>query len=508
MKLERSKNAIRNIVWGLINRVVTLLFPFVIRTILIYTLGSEYLGLNSLFTSILTVLNLAELGFSTAIVFSMYKPIAENDSNMICALMAYYKKVYLVIGIAVFTVGMVIMPFLPRLISGSYPDDINLYGLYLLFLVNTSISYFLFAYKVSILTAYQREDILSKVDVVLRIVTYSLQALILLRFGNYYAYVIINIAYTVLNNIVCAFISDKKYPQYKCKGQLSKAAKNSLKKNISGLVIGKICLVSRNSFDNIFISAFLGLQIVAIYGNYYYIMSAIVGILGIFMTAISAGVGNSVVAESVEKNYKDMNKINFIYEWIAGWCTICLFCLYQPFMKIWMGEDMLFPTVDVILICLYFYSLSMGDVRSKYSHAAGLFWESRYYVLAEAIVNIILNYFLGKIFGVSGIILATIVTIVTVNYIWGSHIVFKYYFKQYKIINFFMKNLLYFLVTVIGAGVTFGIVHAIPDKGIGMFLVKGAICLIIPNVFFLICYSKTAVFKDAKEMIIRILRKR
>ena len=337
MKLNRTENSIRNIFWGVISKFVMLFFPFIIRTILIKSLGADYLGLNSLFTSILTVLNLAELGFSSAVVFNMYKPIAENDADTVCALMAYYRKVYHVIGVCVTVVGVALIPFLPHLISGSYPQSINITVLYLLFLANTSVSYFLFAYKNCILSAYQREDVISKITIVLKIVMYAMQMAALLLFHNYYWYVIAMIISTVATNIVTAYYSDKIYPQYQCRGEISEEKRKDIKKNIQGLMVGKVCMVSRNSFDSIFLSMFLGLQTVAIYGNYYYIMSAISGILTILMTSLSAGIGNSIATESMEKNYKDMNKFVFIYAWISGWCAVCLFCMFQTFMEIWMG---------------------------------------------------------------------------------------------------------------------------------------------------------------------------
>jgi O-antigen/teichoic acid export membrane protein len=506
MKLERTKNSLRNIAWGIINRFITLLFPFVLRTILIQTLGAEYLGLNSLFTSILSVLNLAELGFSSAIVFSMYKPIAQNDNKMICALMAYYRKVYSVIGLVITGLGLIILPFLPQLIKGSHPSNINLYSLYLLFLINTTISYFLFAYKLSILTAHQREDILSKVEIGIRAICYTLQAIVLLRLKNYYLYILLNIVYTIIYNITSAIWSNKLYPQYKCIGLLDAESKRLMRKNIGGLMIGKLCMVSRNSFDSIFISAFLGLQIVAIYGNYYYIMNAIIALLTICMTSISAGIGNSVATETVEKNYRDMNKIAFIYSWIAGWCTVCLCCLYQPFMKLWMGDDMLFPMSNVCLICVYFYTLSMGDVRSKYANAAGLYWESRNYVLAEAVVNIILNYILGKIAGVQGIIIATILTIVFINFVWGTRVVFNFYFINYKFTEYIYKHCFYFIIILFGIIVTYSITNLIGDRGINTLVVKAIICIIVPNIIFYLSYCRCSIFKDAKGMVDNILK--
>ncbi len=506
MKLERTKNSIRNIIWGVLNKIVTLIFPFLLRTILIKTLGSDYLGLNSLFTSILTVLNLAELGFSSAVVYNMYNPIAKNDIDTVCALMSYYKKVYHIIGILITIIGCSLIPFLSYLIKGSYPKSLNIIVLYLLFLTNTSISYFLFAYKTSILTAYQREDIISKINIVLKIIMYCFQIGTLLIWKNYYFYILGMIINTILTNIITAYYSNKIYPQYQCNGKLSENAKQNIKTNIQGLMIGKVCMVSRNSFDSIFLSAFLGLQTVAIYGNYYYIMSAIAGILTVLMASLSAGIGNSIALESIEKNYQDLNKFVFIYAWISGWCTVCLFILYQPFMQLWMGNNMLFPMIDVILICLYFYSLTMGDVRSQYASAAGLFWENRKYVLAESITNIILNYILGKLFGVHGIILATLISILCINFVWGSATLFKYYFKSYSVIKFYIKHLKYFIILIFATIITFFITKNIHTKLIYKLIIDCVICFIIPNIIFYLSYFSTQEFKDSINLVKKALK--
>lgn len=501
MKLDRTMNTLRNMLWGIINKLVITVVPFVLRTVFIYTLGAEYLGLNSLFTSILTVLNLAELGFSSAIVFNMYKPVAENDTNTICALMAYYKKIYRIIGILVSIIGICLIPFLGKLINGDVPKDINLEFLYILYLINTAGSYFLFAYKNCLLTVHQREDIISKVNVVLKIVMYTFQIVILVYFRNYYLYLFCMILNTIITNLVTAYYANKIYPEYKCYGTLSKTFKKEIEKNIKGLMVGKLCMVSRNAFDNIFLSIFLGLTTVTIYGNYYYIMNAISGILTIILTSMSAGIGNSVVTESVEKNYQDYNKFTFMYSWIAGWCTVCLFCLYQPFMEIWMGKELMFPFIDVILICIYFYSLTMGDVRSHYSAATGLFWENRVYVLCEAMVNIILNYFLGKIWGVHGIIIATWISIFFINFCWGSTIIFKHYFKQYSVLDFVKSHLFYFLNVILASIITLIITVIIKDTSIVSFLAKILICIVVPNLYFYMIYRKKIIFRNSVNFV-------
>ena len=191
IEMSRTKNAARNVLFGLINKIIVLLFPFAIRAIIIQTLGSEYLGLNSLFTSILQVLNLAELGFNSAVVYSMYKPIAENDTNTICALMNLYRKIYRIIGIIVVVVGLILLPFLSYLIKGSYPTDINIYILYIIYLFNTGLTYFLFAYKSALLTAHQRSDVISNVQSIAFILQYVIQIIILLKTKNYYMFVIV-----------------------------------------------------------------------------------------------------------------------------------------------------------------------------------------------------------------------------------------------------------------------------------------------------------------------------
>jgi len=507
--MKRTKNAIRNIIFGFINRAVVLLGPFIIRTVLIKQLGSEYLGLSSLFTSILQVLNLTELGFSSAVVFSMYKPIVEKDTTTICALMNFYRKVYRMIGCVILFIGIMITPFMKYLISGSYPDDINIYILYFIYLFNTSITYFLFAYKSALLTAHQRSDIMSNIHTITYILQYTIQILAIYLCKNYYAYVIVIPLTAILNNIWCAYRVNRMYPEYLPKGKIDENTINSIKKQVGGLMIQKICSTTRNSLDCIFISAFLGLNMVAIYSNYYSIMNSIIGMLSIVYTAIVPGIGNSIVMESVEKNYADMNKFNFIYMWIAGWCTICLACLFQPFMKIWMGEQYMFTSYTiVILLCMYFYALKMGDIRAAYSDAKGLWWENKYRAIIESIANVLLNWLLVKKFGVAGIIAGTLISLLVINFGYGSQILFKYYFGKKRIWEYFKNHILYAVVTFGILTITCWICNSITIDGIMGIIVKMLICFIVPNISYLLIYVKTKRFEEARKFIVQILKKR
>lgn len=498
MENSRKENSIRNIVCGIINKIVVLFFPFIIRLIIIDKLGSEYLGLSSLFTSILQILNLTELGFSSAIVFSMYKPIAQNDSKTICALMNLYKIVYRVIGLIILITGISLVPFLPKLIKGTYPKDISIYILYFMYLFNTVITYFLFAYKSALLTAHQRNDIISNTQTIIYILQYIMEIIILCAFKNYYLYILVSIFSSILNNLIIAYIVNKKYPNYKGKGKLSLSLQDDIKKRTIGLMIHKLCQTSRNSLDNIFISAFLGLNVVAKYGNYYTIMATFTGILTIIPSSILPSVGNSIVTEKKEKNYNDMNKFNFIYMWISGLCTIILLCLYQPIMKLWMGGEYLFNYGIVILFCIYFYVLKMGDIRGTYSDAKGLWWENRYRAIIESIANIILNFILVKYMGIYGIILGTLISLFIINFLYGSQILFKYYFTNQKKSEYFIRHLFYAFVTLVNSIITLRICTLITIDGIVGTLLKLIICLILSNIIYLLAYFKTNYYKKLK----------
>ena len=506
--MSRTKNTIRNIMTGFINKFVVLIFPFFIKTIIIQKLGSEYLGLNGLFTSILQVLNLTELGFSSAIIFSMYKPIAKHDTKTICALLNFYKKIYRTIGLIILIIGLLILPFLSKLIQGTYPANIDIYLLYLIYLFNTVISYLMFAYKSSLLVAHQRNDIVNNINTIVFIIQYIIQIFILLILKNYYAFIIVQTFTTIINNILIAYISKKKYPKYICQGSIDKDSKNSIKKRVSGLMIQKICETTRNSLDSIYISSLLGLNIVAIYNNYYSIMCAVTGMLGIITTSMISSTGNSIVTENIQKNYENMRKFNFIYMWLSGICTVCLLCLYQPFMEIWMGTKYMFSLNVVICFCVYFYTLKMGDIRAVFHDANGLWYEAKYRAIIETVLNIVLNYILGIKFGVIGIIMATEISLFFVNFLYGSSIVFRYYFKNNKLKEFYFDHLKYILTTIIIAIITYKICSFIKISGFLELLVKGIICLLLSNIIYIVVYYRTKIFNDSLLFIKKVIPKK
>lgn len=503
---SRIKNTKRNMFSGIIQQIVGIILPFITRTLILYKLGSEYQGLSGLFTSILQVLNLTDLGFSTAVVYVLYKPIANNDTNSICAIMAYFKKIYRVVGWTVLVLGVSLLPFLPRLIKGSYPDAVNIYILYCIYLGNSVISYWLFAYKSALLNAMQRIDITNNISTITRAGMNLVQIVLICVYKNYYLYVLVIPVFTIINNLMIEVITKKKYSQIIPHGTIHDEVRLNLIKQVKGIFISKIGDVARNGADNIFLSMLIGLTTVAIYNNYFYVYSSIYGVSLVLSNAMAASVGNSIVTESPQKNCDDLFKFSFIFSWFTCICTVCMCCLYQPFMLIWMRGDskLLLSNLDMCLFCVYYYAITMNNIRNQYLNGAGLFWELRTWYILEAVGNIILNLILGKIFGVTGIILATIITVILFNFIARTNVLFRLYFKQ-NVISFYRQCFTEIIVTTLACIISFFACSLISMNGILNILAKGIVAFVISNIIFILFNCKTQRYKEAVMFLKRIL---
>lgn len=500
--MDRTKNTLRNAIWGFVQKIVTILLPFTTRTLLIKMLGAEYLGISGLFTSVLSILSLAELGVSTAIVSSMYKPIAENDTDTICALMAFYKKAYRIIGIVILTVGLLITPFLPKIIKGDIPSDVNIYILYIIYLGNTSVSYFLFAYKNCLFAAHQRNDRTTSVVVFVTLLQYLIQIVLLVTLRNYYCYTIVIPVCSILRNVFVAILANKEYPKYVCRGSLDKAVKTDLKKRVLGLMLGKITSTIRSSVDSIFVSMFLGLTAVAMYSNYMYILTSVMGIIQLLESSMVAGVGNSIATGTVEKNHRDFEKFTFMLQWAVGWCSICILCLIQLFMNIWVGKEYMFNESMAFICAGYLFVFCISMIRSIYTQATGMWWQLKYLSIIDLFVNIALNYFFVKYFGAYGIMFATIIDIVFVSIPWTTYYLFRDYFGMKLYRKYIFCYLKYFILAVVAGLPTYFICRIVNvDNNWLDLLIKCVICIAVPNVIYLLLLFKNKYFRDTIRFI-------
>ncbi len=501
MKIERTKNAARNIVFGAIARAYQVIIPFLMRTAIIYFLGIQYLGLNSLFASILEVLNLAELGVGSAMTYSMYKPIAEDNRKKICALMGLYRKYYHVIGVVIALAGLVVTPFLPKLISGDIPEGVNIYVLYLLNLAAVVLSYWLLAYKSSILYAHQRTDVVSKVTMLTGTVKYMLQFLVLWLLQDYYIYILVMLGTQAVTNVFTAAAAGKLYPDCVPQGKLDRESVREINERIKDLFTSKIGSVVVNSADTIVISAFLGLATLAVYQNYYFILSSIMGFVAIIFSACTAGIGNSIVVESKEKNFNDLKKFTFLIAWIAGFCSACFLCLFQPFMKIWVGEKLQLPYSAVICLCIYFFVFEINQLLNTYKDAGGIWHEDRFRPLATALVNLGMNIAMVQFWGIYGIILSTVLSMLFVGMPWLLHNLFSLLFEKARFKGYFKSLLFYTAVSLLACGATVFVCGLIRLGDWGTFLARAAVCCVLPNAVFCMAYRKTWEFRAVLQLM-------
>jgi len=498
---------------GVVLKVVTPLTSFITRTALIYSLGTIYLGLNGLFTSMLQVLSLAELGFGSAIVFSMYKPIAQKDTQTVNALLNLYRKIYRIVGSVIMGVGLILIPFLPRLIHGSTPPGVNITILYLIRLADTSASYFLFSYRNCLMDASQRKGRIQTIQSYSKIVLCAVQVALLLLFRNYYIFCLVIPVIQVGQNLAYWIVSKKTFPQYHCEGELSKETKKDILKRVTGLFMFKLSHVLRNSFDSIILSAFLGLDILAKYQNYFLIVTTVMGISSIFTDSTLASIGNSVAMETTEKNYRDFCSFQLLFMWVVGIICVGMTCLYQPFIRFWITEKNMFPDWLMFLFVVYFFTDRMGNICFQYRQARGLWWEDRARPVVDGITNLTLNFILVKYIGISGVMLSTIICHVILDSLWGSAILFRNYFTENKQSYYLLRLVLFSVVTTVACGLSYLLCNFIPQAGSNTIMTliymaaRGVVCLIVANAVFLPVYRFLPEFKQSTKVMRKFLKR-
>ncbi|PWM80330.1 MAG: hypothetical protein DBY41_05870 [Clostridium sp.] len=506
MKFNRTKNTTRTFIFGILYKSLTILGPFVTRTIIIYKLGNEYLGLSSLFTSVLSILNISELGIGSAIAFCLYKPVAEDDQDTIRALLSLLRKLYKYIGVIIMILGILLLPFLPYFISGTIPPDINIYLLYLLYLFNASASYFGFAYKGTLFTVYQRGDVIHKIQFIVDIVRYGVQMIVLILFSNYYYYTLMLLISTIITTIATQVVSKKYFPHLYPQGEVNNAMKKTIKSKVLYLSAHSLAAQLTNSVDNIVISGSLGLAAIGIYGNYNYITSAVLGMLLIAYQSLTPAIGNSLCSEDRRNNQKLYNGLHFICFWIIAFCSTSIFCLIQPFMKMWVGESNLLSSTVVLMITVFYYSNATRQLLTTYVGAAGLWDKTLIRQILAAIMNLILDVLLVKPFGISGIVFASFFTNAFVSLPMDIYVTYKYILHD-KVMIGLKKEVFNFIVTTIVCGVTFFLCGLISNDGIfGLFL-KILLCCIVPNVIILIFYYRTDNFRYVRIHLKNLVQK-
>jgi len=492
---SRTENAVKNIIFGVGGQGIEAILKFIGRTVFIQCLSVAYLGVNGLFSEILTMLSLAELGVGTAIGYALYKPIASKDEEKIAALMRLYKKAYMIIGVVVSVIGLALIPFLHLIIKDAGGIDKEIIPIYVFYLFNTVITYF-FSYKTSLLISDQKNYVVQMVKEICNILRTIFQCIILVCFHNFYLYLLIESLFIVANNIWISVYVDKKYPFLKTKKSLKKLDSQVIKSlwiNIRALMLQKISTILVNSTDNVIISMFGGIIEVGLYSNYLMFITLFTTFLGQLFGNISASVGNLNAEGNLEKSNGVFHAIHMANFWLYSWVSIGIAVMINPIITIWIGSEYLLPDYIVYIIAINFYIKGMMNAVWVFKDTFGLFRYGQYMTFVTAILNLVLSVLLGKYYGLFGILAATAISRLITNVWYDPYALFKHGFKK-SIYPYYVEYVLY---TILAIGV-FYITHILCDfvNGENMIavLLKLMIACMIPNVVYFIILRRTDSF--------------
>lgn len=492
---SRTKNVSINMVVAMICQIVNLLANFAARTVFIRMLGADYLGVNGLFTNVLTILSFAELGIGHAIVFSMYKPLAVGDRDKLASLMGLYKKAYRIIGSVVAVVGVSITPFLHYVIKNTPDVQENISLLYLLFLLNTVSSYF-FVYKKSIIIADQKNYIVLSVTEGVHIAQIVVQILFLLITHNYIIYLIIQIFCTILGNIISSVIADRMYPFLKEKAMpLPKEESKSIFRNVKALAAYKFGSVILNGTDNILVSALVGVTEVGLISNYVLVTTAVNTILGKITEAFTASVGNLNAIGKAERQYDVFQKMFFISAWIYGYASIGLFTVFNSFIDAWIGKGYQLGMLVVGAIVAEFFVKGVHNVAYTYRTTQGYFLQGKYSAFVAAAINLILSVLLCKWIGLAGIFIATPIARIFSIGIVDPVLIYKNTFHKNPILYYINYAKFTALLITIGL-LCWWVLSFVSIQGwIGVILRAGIVTVVF-NGIMLILFAPTKMFRE------------
>ena len=499
--MSRIANSMKNFVSGMFGMGLTTVAKFITRSVFIMTLGKKFLGVSALFTNIISILSLTELGVGNAIIFNLYKPIAQKDEKKICMLMNLYSKVYRIIGIIILAIGICLIPFLDVIIK----DDISFFNaplIFVLYLLQSVSTYMFFAYKRALIVANQKEYKIIVLNYVIIIASNLTEVLILYFTRSFELYVSCLIFFNLLQNIIVGYISNRMYPfaGKKIKEKLPKSEIKEIFKNCYAIFIYKVNSVVINSTDNIVLSIFIGLEIVGFYSNYVLIYTSIRSIIVVFYNAITASLGNLHASGNSEHEYFIFKFINLITAMIFGVASVGFFVVSNKFIILWIGEEFLLETCFAFLMATELFLYGFLKVLATFRTAMGLFQQAKYRPVFGMIINLAVSLILVQYIGIYGIVIGTLASNI-LTYLWyDPNIIYKYGFKRPST-EYFISLVKYALTIFFAGVVAFLICNIFPLSGwLGIFA-HAAICSVVVILFMLLVYVRTQEVKYLIGMI-------
>lgn len=504
----RTKNTIKNITITILTQVIITLLGFLSRKVFIDSLGTEYLGVNGLLTNVLSMLSLIEGGIGTSIVYNLYKPLAEDDRHKIVALVQLYKKLYGILAIIIFILSLCLYPFLGLLMRESSGVP-YLTLIYFIFVAKNMISY-LNAHKWSLINADQKGYIIAKYTLIFNIITTVSKIVILYLTKNYILFLLIEAGIFVVQNLWNGKIVNEKYPYIKTKEKyiIDDNVKENLVTNVKAIFlhnIGSYCVFGT---DNILISTLVSLKAVGIYSNYTMIVNMLVSFLKPILTGISESVGNLIATEGQSKNYKIFNITYLINFWIYSFASIFLYNLLEPFISWCYGSELLLNKLVLVMTLVNFYLTGLRISVNMFKSKAGIFTQDKYIPLIESIINLGTSVILAKYLGLAGILIGTTISTISIPLWLQAKLVYNKVFGK-SVLEYLKKYFIFVILTVIvGVITTFACNILVLGDGFFSLVYKGIICVLIPNIIYVLLFYRTEEFKYlyniGKSMIIKV----
>lgn len=495
---------------------LNIIFSFLVRKAFVLVLSKEYFGMNGLFSDIINVLSLAELGVGTAMTYALYKPLAEKNEEELSRLMNLYRLLYRIIGCTILVLGLMLIPYMDVLVKEK-PGIPGFNIVYCFFLGNTVLSYF-FSYKQVIIMADQKAyitNIYTQGATLLRII---LQIVVLLITGNYYLYLIMMVGETLLYSVLITRKANQMYPYLKSNKKIfpDKDAKHEIFKNIGAMSIHKIASVIVNNTDNLIMSAYVGLGSVAVYTNYQMIINSLNRILYQLFAAFTAGIGNLSVSEDRKRIGEVYHILQFACFVCYGFCSVCILVLANHFIgNLWIGADYLFPMEIVFVLIVNFYITGMRRVTLIFKDAMGLFWHDRYKPVVEMIINLVASLILVRRFEITGIFLGTLISTLLTCFWVEPYVLFKYGLKikgRTGLSKYFIQYFHRTMMMIVAGGITWYLCSILPETGFFSFAGKVLICMFVYNGIILLVYMRSRecreLWKYTKKYIIGGLLKK
>ena len=499
---SRTEYSILNILTGIGGFALNTIMGLICRIIFVRYLSADYLGANGLFTNVISMLSLAELGVGGAIVYSLYKPLAENDEKKIASLVKLYGKAYRIIGLVVGGIGLSLMPFLNIIIRTPPHIHESIYLLYAINLFNVASTYF-FSYKSSLLVASQRNYIVSGLNYFITVLQSIIQMIALVLFRNYLVYLLIQTVGTFIYNIWVSKVAEKFFPYIKNKDiqPLSKAEITKITHNVRDLMVYKISGLLVNSTDNILITFFKGLSITGIASNYTLLVNTLASLLNQIFNGLIASVGNHNAIEENEKKYELFRFLNLMNFWIFGWASVGILFCSSDIVQFLFGKNYVLSIEIPLIMALNFYTVGLQNAVQTYKHTMGLFYYGRFIHLFTGILNIILSIILCQVCGLFVILIATLFARLLTNIWYDPYAVFKYGFhlSPIKYLKTYIHYILVMIITTIACGITFKYINL--QVTFVMIIIKMIICSLISNVIFYLVFRNTHEFTKLCEIV-------